>query len=438
MGHALFATIQDISTRYQRMQGRRTLWLPGTDHAGLATQAKLDDLMRAQGLDPHGPEFDAFAADYRRNLKGTITGQLRRCGASCDWSRETFTLDERYSRAVYAAWDHIQSLDMTYMRDGDLFIRMGDLARRLLDCLDRKEIEIIPQGQEGTLRNYLEHIEDWNVGRRIRWGHPIPGHDMVFDTWFSSALWPFATLGWPDQTQDMRDFYPAAMIETADDILFFWCARMLMMGLLLTDQLPFRTIFLHGLIRDQNGEKMSKSAGNGIDPLEIIDQYGCDSMRFALAESATPGQDMRLWDEKFQAGKAVRTKLWNAARYALGQWQRMGRPAITRPEATHEDDRRMIQMMGETAERVTELLDGLSYHEAARKLRSSLFEDLCGWYIEATKDRLYQEQDATALLTLMWSLDQTLRLLHPFMPFVTERIRAAYSDAPLITDAWAG
>jgi valyl-tRNA synthetase len=436
-GHALFATLQDISTRYHRMQGRRTLWLPGTDHAGLATQAKLDDLMRAQGLDPAGPEFDAFAADYRRNLKSTITGQLRRCGASCDWSRETFTLDEKYSRAVYAAWDRIEQLGMTYTSGGDLFIRMADPARRLLDAMDRNEIEIIPQGQAGTLRNFLENIEDWNVGRRIRWGHRIPGHEMVFDTWFSSALWPFASLGWPEETQDLRDFYPAAMIETADDILFFWCARMLMMGLLLTDQLPFRTIFLHGLIRDKDGEKMSKSEGNGIDPLEIIDRYGCDSMRFALAEAATPGQDMRLWDDRFQAGKAIRTKLWNAARYALGHWERMGRPTITRPETTHEHDRLMIRIVEANAERISGQLDGLSYHEAARKLRSFLFEDLCGWYIENTKHRLYQDQDAMALMTLMWSLDQTLRLFHPFMPFVTERIRGAYSDVPLITDTWA-
>lgn len=467
MGHALFATLQDISTRFQRMRGRATLWLPGTDHAGLATQAKLDQMMLDAGLDPAGPKFDDFAAAYKANLKSTITGQLRSCGASCDWSRETFTLDDAYSKAVVEALSRAEATGMLYEKDGQWWLHMGGLAEELLNEMDAGELEIIPAGQAGTLRNFLENIEPWCISRQIRWGHRLPiwkyrGPDYprqplldieisatcpgdpdhweqefgCLDTWFSSALWPFATLGWPEDTEDMRRFYPAAMIETADDILFFWCARMLMMGLLLTDQMPFKTIFLHGLIRDKHGKKMSKSDGNGIDPLEIIDRYGCDSMRFALAEAATPGQDMRLWDEKFQAGKALRTKLWNAARYTLGHWDRMGTPEIAEPTSQHADDLDMLKRLHGASERITECLEGMAYHEAAHELRRFIFEDFCSWYIEATKSRLYDDNDQDALQMIMWTLDRTLRLAHPFMPFATERMRQAYSPVPLITDSW--
>ncbi len=460
MGHALFATLQDISTRYHRMKGDATLWLPGTDHAGLATQAKLDALMLEEGLDPLGDEFEQFAEDYKKNLQGTIMHQLRSCGTSCDWSRETFTLDGGYSKAVVEALKRCHEKGMLYEEDGQWWLNMQQPAARLVAALDAGEMNIIPAGQEGTLRNFIEKIEPWCISRQIRWGHKLPiwsnmtdsGSQVVIsdtspgegwtqafgalDTWFSSALWPFATLGWPEDTEDMRKFYPAAMIETADDILFFWCARMLMMGLLLTDRLPFDTIFLHGLIRDKHGRKMSKSDNNGIDPLDIIDRYGCDSMRFALAEAATPGQDMRMWDDKFQAGKALRTKLWNASRYAIGHWERLGSPLTGFPASRHHDDLEMITRLTAAQEGLTEALEDLRYHEAAHLIRKFIFDDLCGWYIEATKSRLYDEDDPNALETLMWALDRTLRMLHPIMPFVTERIRASYSDTPLISDSW--
>jgi valyl-tRNA synthetase len=456
MGHALFATLQDISTRYHRMKGDRTLWLPGTDHAGLATNAKIEAEMEAKGLDlTDDSAFYSFAADYKANLHGTITGQLRSCGASADWSREVFTLDEGYSHAVIEALRRCHLAGMLYQADGQWWLNMEPLAERLVSHLDAGEMEIIPAGQEGTLRNFIEKIEPWCISRQIRWGHRLPiwtkcGEILVgetapegwtqefgcLDTWFSSALWPFATLGWPNDTEDMRQFYPAAMIETADDILFFWCARMLMMGLFLTDQLPFKTIFLHGIIRDKFGKKMSKSDGNGIDPLAIIDQYGCDAMRFALAEAATPGQDMRMWDDKFQAGKALRIKLWNASRYAQGHWERMGKPTNFQPISEHYDDKAMIDKTNTAHKLMTGALEDLRYHEAAFIIRQFIFADLCGWYIEATKSRLYDDSDQSALETLMWALDKSLRMLHPIMPFITERIWQAFSDEPLITSAW--
>lgn len=456
MGHALFATLQDITTRYQRMTGRPTLWLPGTDHAGLATQAKLETAMIEEGLDPYGKEFDSFSENYKKHLKSTITGQLRRCGASCDWDRETFTLDEGYSRAVTEAMRRCHDAGMLYWEDSQWWLDMRTLASRLLGHIDAGDIKIIPSGKEGTLRNFLNKIEPWCISRQIRWGHKLPiwknGDDVIIsdtcpqegynqeegclDTWFSSALWPFATLGWPNDTEDMRKFYPASMIETADDILFFWCARMMMMGLLLTDKLPFKSIFLHGLIRDENGVKMSKSEGNGIDPLDIIDQYGCDAMRISLAESATPGQDMRIWDEKFKAGKSVSTKLWNASKYTLSHWNKMGSPDITEARSTNNIDLEMINRTNKARNDITKELETLRYHEAAQRLRNFIFDDFCSWYIEQTKSRLYDERDMEALSTLMWSLDRMLRMAHPFMPFITERIRQAYSSIPLISDAW--
>lgn len=436
MGHALFATLQDTTVRFQRMRGRDTLWLPGTDHAGLATQAKIDELMIAQGLDPKGPDFHEFAADYKASLQGEILQQLRRCGASPDWSRETFTLDDHYSKAVQEAWRRCQEANLTYEQDGDLFIDMKGMAQALLDRLDAGELKITPSGGMGTLRNFLDNIEPWNVGRRIRWGHEIPGHDMVFDTWFSSALWPFASLGWPEQTPDLQRYYPAQQIETADDILFFWCARMLMMGLFLTGEMPFREIWLHGLIRDEQGRKFSKSLGNGIDPLEIIDQYGCDGMRFALLEDTTPGQDMRLWDDKFQAGRALTVKLWNTAKFALGSWRFMGRPQINEPTSNHDEDLSLLTALKKTQQGVTEALEDQRYREAASTIRRFLFDDLSSHWITNNKDRLYKDNDMEALNTLMFTLDSLILLSHPLIPFITERIREAYSDEPLITRAW--
>ena len=432
------------------MLGDNTLWLPGTDHAGLATQKKLDEAMRKAGLDPRGPDFDAFAENYKATLKNTISDQLRACGASCDWSRERFTLDAAYSNAVIEALRRAHAAQMLYEADGQWYLNMEALAGRILDS----DITIIPESEWGTLRNFLANIEPWCISRQIRWGHRLPiwkSGDCIqisdtspgkgwtqetgcLDTWFSSALWPFATLGWPDDTEDMRTFYPAAMIETADDILFFWCARMLMMGLLLTGELPFKTIFLHGIIRDKFGKKMSKSEGNGIDPLDIISRYGCDAMRFALAEGATPGNDMRLYDEKFQAGKALRIKLWNAAKYALGHRDRLS--VYAAPKGSHADDLRMMQLATDAKTRIANELTDLRYHIAAEEIRKFIYNDFCGWYIEATKFRLYEENDQDALDTLMWTLDQTLRMIHPFMPFVSERIRMAYSDTPLIGDSW--
>lgn len=452
MGHALFTTLQDIAIRFQRSQGKAALWLPGTDHAGLATQQKLDEQMLAQGLDPQGPEFESFAQAYKANLSHEITDQLRRTGASCDWSRYTFTLDDHYSHAVITALKRCHDSQMLYKQGDQWYLDMRSLADQLLAHMDTGDLEIRPANEAKTLRHFLENIEPWNISRQIRWGHKLPiwtkgpsitisdeapegwtREEGCLDTWFSSALWPFATLGWPDDTGDLRKFYPAAMIETADDILFFWCARMLMMGLLLTGQMPFKLIYLHGIMRDKNGDKMSKSLGNGIDPLTIIDQYGCDAMRFALADATQPGQDMRMWDDKFQAGKAMSTKLWNAAKFALMHRQRMGEPQAQ--PSTQSRDIALIELLREREGSIRAHYADLEYARAAQLLRHTLFDDYCGSYLEDAKERL-RADDPEALTTLITGLRTILLMAHPIMPFITEKLWGTFFSGQLINQRW--
>ena len=451
MGHALFATLQDISIRFQRSQGRAALWLPGTDHAGLATQEKLEELMRDQGLDPLGPDFDSFAAEYKANLSGEINEQIRRTGASCDWSRYTFTLDDAYSHSTTTALARLNKLGLLYRAGDQWYLDMRCAARRLLDEMNEGNLEIIPHNESKTLRHFLDNIEPWCISRQIRWGHQLPIWTLgerihigqtapegfareqgCLDTWFSSALWPFATLGWPDDTDDLRKFYPASMIETADDILFFWCARMAMMGLLLTDQLPFSKIFLHGIMRDKHGIKMSKSLGNGINPLTIIDEYGCDAMRYGLAEATQPGQDMRMWPDKFQTGKSIATKLWNAARFIEFHTNNIGQPAT---QTSNADDLALIGRLRASQTQIKTLYGECQYSKAAQLCRLTLFNELCGNLIEQTKPRL-RNLDSEALFALMISLDIILEMFHPIMPFITESIWSRFHSSQLILRQW--
>ena len=424
MGHAMFATLQDILTRHHRMCGRDTLWLPGCDHAGLATQAKLDAAMIEQGLDPKGPEFDDFAAQYKAELEGTIQDQLRRTGASCDWSKERFTLDPAYTKAIDKAYRICCDRGMTFEKDKDLYLDMSELATRLLDEIDAGHLRIEPAHATKTLRHFLENIEPWCISRQIRWGHPIPGRSDTFDTWFSSALWPFATLGWPEHTDDLERYFPAALIETADDILFFWCARMLMMGLLIMDELPFRTIYLHGIIRDADGQKMSKSLGNGINPLEIIDRYGCDGMRFALAEGATPGQDMALQDEKLQAGRAAAQKLWSIARFTL--------PRAEEGQITHKADIAIMKTIKEAQDQIAGHIEGVAIHQAAQRLRDLLFDDISSGWIGEHHSRIH-EGCPSGRATCNALTDAMLLIAHPFMPYCTEHIHMQWKNEMLIS-----
>ena len=437
------------------MQGRRALWIPGTDHAGLATQEKLDAAMRERGLDPEGPDFSAFSEEWKKSYQGRITNQLHSLGASCDWERERFTLDERYGHAVNEAMHRFHEAGMLSRRDDNLYLDMTEPARLLLRHLDAGRITIRPENAEKTLRHFLDNIEPWCISRRIRWGHPIPlmtsadgtmrvdtkalpgetREEGVLDTWFSSALWPFAALGWPENTSDMRDFYPADLIETGDDILFFWCARMLMTGEFLTGELPFREIFLHGIIRDEQGRKFSKSLGNGIDPLIVIREHGTDALRMAILENTTAGQDSRWHNDAVLSARALRTKLWNGARFILNAYEKAGCPpfphTITRP-----DTLLLREHTAEAARTSAIALEARDFRGYAACIRRLIHDRLCSVHIETFKEGL-RNGDTEGAAALAHALSETLKLAHPAMPFITERIWSAFSDnTTLISARW--
>eukprot|EP00741_Cyanophora_paradoxa_P000221 tig00000402_g214.t1 len=687
MGHAMFVTLQDILTRYKRMQGTPTLWLPGTDHAGIATQLLVERWLAAEEKikrqEIGREEFVKRVWEWKEKYGGTITGQLRRLGASCDWSREKFTLDKDLSEAVIESfvrlhedgliyrstylvnwspnlqtavsdleveyseepgtlytfkyplkdsdefipvattrpetilgdtavavhpedprykkyigkmlvvpligreipviadtyvdrefgtgalkitpghdpndydigkkhnlpiinimnkdatlnenggkfagkerfevrkelWADMEKLGLTIktephtlrvprsQRGGEViepmvstqwFVRMEPLAKPALEAVRTGDIKIVPERFEKIYFNWLENIRDWCISRQLWWGHRIPvwyvkgqkgddgeepfvvarteeaayekarekyGKDVVLeqdpdvlDTWFSSGLWPFSTLGWPNEKSEDFYFYPTAVMETGYDILFFWVARMIMTGIYFTGKSPFKIVYLHGLVRDSQGRKMSKTLGNVIDPLDVMKDFGTDSLRFTLATSNTPGQDVNLSLERVESNRNFANKMWNAGRFVLSDLAKASQEELSEIQALiekHTDkkyvdslalpERWIISRLHTLVDEVSENLDALSMGEAGRSLYDFFWTEFADWFIEASKTRLYG-QDAKAKqqarATLVYVLDRSMRLLHPFMPFVTEEIwsflpRAAGVKEPsLIVGAW--
>jgi len=641
MGHALDETTQDILIRYKRMQGYAALWLPGTDHAGIATQIKVEEnLRKEEGLTRHDlgrEEFLKRTWAWKEQYGNRIINQLKKLGSSCDWSRERFTMDEGFSRAVkktfvdlynkgliykgnritnwcphcvtalsdaeveykdspgnfwhirYAVKDSDEFLTVATTRPetmlGDTaiavhpederyahlvgktvilplvereipivaddyverefgtgavkitpchdpndfevgkrhnleeikvlddhacvinggkyngltreearkqivadleaggylvkvepinhnvghcyrcgtaveplaseqwFVKMAPLAGPAMDVVKDGTIKFVPNRFSKIYLNWMENIHDWCISRQLWWGHRVPAYTCadcgemivseedvtvcpkcgsdhmtqdpdVLDTWFSSALWPFGTLGWPDKTEDLDYFYPTSTLVTAYDIIFFWVARMIFSGVEHTKQAPFDTVFIHGLVRDAQGRKMSKSLGNGIDPLEIIDQYGADALRFTLITGNSPGNDMRFSVEKIEAARNFANKMWNAARFTLMNLT-IEEPGL--PENPTNDDKWILSKYNDTVKAVTENLDRYELGTALANLYEFLWDYLCDWYIELVKPRLFESNpDAAdridAQRTLSYVLSGTLQLLHPFMPFITEEI----------------
>ena len=641
MGHALDETLQDILVRHKRMQGYNTLWVPGTDHAGIATQIKVEEQLRVnEGLTRYDLGREAFLErvwDWKNKYGDRIISQLKKLGASCDWSRERFTMDEGCSRAVREVFVNLYNKGLIYrghriinwcphcltalsdaeveykdqpghfwhikypikgedgyvtvattrpetmfgdtavavnpededmkhligktlilpivgreipviaddyveigfgtgcvkitpahdpndflvgqrhgleqikvmnddatmnayagkyegmdryecrralvadleaegyllkaephdhnvgtcyrcgttvepMTSDQWFVKMKPLAEPAIEAVENKSINFIPERFSKNYFNWMNNILDWCISRQLWWGHRIPAfycddcgemtvskeditvcpkcgkpvrqESDVLDTWFSSALWPFSTMGWPDQTEDLKKYYPTSVLVTGYDIITFWVSRMIFSGLEHMGEKPFSTVFIHGLVRDAQGRKMSKSLGNGIDPLEIIAQYGADALRFALATGNSPGNDMRFSDEKIEAARNFANKLWNASRFV--------RMNLTIEEATLPDtagmtteDKWILTKYNEMVKTVNESLENFEVGVALSALYDFTWDVFCDWYIELSKARLNDKESAGNLVAqkvLCYVLTGILKMLHPFMPFITEEI----------------
>ncbi len=643
MGHALTTALEDLMTRWHRMKGEPALYLPGTDHAGIATQVVVERMLAADDITRHQLGRQKFVEqvwEWVDRYGDRIYEQLKRLGASCDWTRKQFTLDEGPSHAVrttfvnlykkgliyrgerighwcprcatalsdlevrheeeesalyhisyrledgngaltiattrpesllgdtavavnpnderYTAYVgknvvlpvlgrlipviadeavdvdfgtgalkvtpghdyvdfeigerhglpivNIMNLDGTLNenagpyesidrldarpkvveqleregllekiqpyrhlvghcdRSGDViepmvskqwYMKMAPLAKPAIEAVEDGRIRIIPERFSKVYFNWMLNIRDWSISRQLWWGHRIPvwycgdceeatvdyedptncsscgSSDLerdpdVLDTWFSSALWPHSTLGWPEQTEDLDYFYPSTVMETGHDILFFWVARMIMTGMENVGDIPFHTVYLHGLIRDPEGVKMSKSKGNVMDPLDLIDTYGADALRFALTTGNSPGNDMRLNESKMEASRNFANKLWNAARFVITNLDRAGdtREWDWPPEQTHLEDRWVLSRLNAAVAGVQRFMDEFQFGEAQKVVHDFLWGEYCDWYLEMCKVRLRQDDETSEspLPVLAFVLERVLRLLHPFMPSITEEV----------------
>jgi valyl-tRNA synthetase len=660
MGHALNNTLQDILCRWKRMQGHNVLWMPGTDHAGIATQNVVERQLASEKKDRHELGREAFIErvwKWKGESGGQIIGQLKRLGASCDWERERFTMDEGLSKAVrtvfvklyedgliYRAnrlinwcprchtalsdievehedkkghlWhirypvagetgkylvvattrpetmlgdtavavhpederyrsligkkvvlplvnreipiiadeyvelefgtgvvkitpahdfndfevgvrhgldkinifdesgiinaegkqfegldrfearkrivceleesgllekidDHAMSVGGCYRCKTVVepylslqwYVKVAPLAEPALKAVKEGKTRILPKQWENTYYDWMENIRDWCISRQIWWGHRIPAwfcdgcgevtvamedpskcckcgsselrqETDVLDTWFSSALWPFSTMGWPDKTPLLSTFYPTSCLVTGFDILFFWVARMMMMGLHFMGEVPFADVYIHALVRDAQGQKMSKSKGNVIDPLTIIDQYGTDAFRFTLAAFAAQGRDIKLAEERIAGYRNFCNKVWNAARFAMMNLNGFDPDAVKFEELTlSEGDKWILHRLNETARETNQALGEYRFNEAAMGLYQFTWSEFCDWYLELSKQDLYGSdlnRKSTAQYVLWYTLEHLLRLLHPLMPFITEEIWQALpgsKSAPSIMQA---
>ncbi|MCC3144194.1 valine--tRNA ligase [Halanaerobium sp. Z-7514] len=352
------------------------------------------------------------------------------------------------------------------------FVKMQPLAEPAIEAVEEGDINFVPDRFSKVYMNWMNNIRDWCISRQLWWGHRIPVYycddcqevivssekpeacsncgstnlhqdEDVLDTWFSSALWPFSTLGWPEETEDLISFYPTDVLVTGRDIIFFWVARMIFMGLKFQSEKPFSDIYIHGLIRDAQGRKMSKSLGNGIDPLEVIDKYGADALRFTLITGNTPGNDMRFREERLEASRNFANKIWNASRFVLMNLEDFDLESVDKSELKETlADKWMQSRLNTVIDEIDSALEDYNFGEMASSLYDFIWNEFCDWYIELLKARLYQEEDPKAKLTAQYyalnTLESLLRLLHPVMPFITEEIwqKLPGTDGSIMRASW--
>ena len=393
-------------------------------------------------------------------------------------ARKAIVADLQEQGYLVKVEDHAHNVGTCYRCHNDVepiisaqwFVKMKPLAEEAIRVVKENETKFVPERFSKTYLNWMENVRDWCISRQLWWVHQIPawtceecGHITVsredacqcekcgskkiqrdpdvLDTWFSSALWPFETLGWPESTDDLEYFYPTDVLVTGYDIIFFWVARMIFSGCEHTGKTPFHTVLIHGLVRDDKGRKMSKSLGNGIDPLEMIEKYGCDALRMNMVTGNSPGNDMRFYFERCEAMRNFANKLWNASRYVL---MNLGDGAVNilpNNDALTIADKWVLSKLNTLIAEVTDNLEKYELGVAVQKVYDFVWDTYCDWYIELTKARLYSEDEAqkqTAIQVLVYVLDQVLRLLHPFMPFITEEIWQSlpHNEDALMIAAW--
>ena len=349
------------------------------------------------------------------------------------------------------------------------FVRMEEMAKPAIAALKNGDLKFVPESFGKTYLHWLEGIRDWCISRQLWWGHRIPAYycqecgeitvaksmpekcpkcgcthlkqdEDTLDTWFSSALWPFSTLGWPEKTKELEYFYPTDVLVTGYDIIFFWVIRMVFSGYEQTGKCPFNTVLIHGLVRDSQGRKMSKSLGNGIDPLEVIDKYGADALRMTLITGNAPGNDMRFYWERVEASRNFANKVWNASRFIMMNMEKAPVHEVSLDDLTMAD-KWILSKVNTLAKDVTENLDKFELGIGLQKVYDFIWEEFCDWYIEMVKPRLWNDEDSTkaaALWTLKTVLINSLKLLHPYMPFITEEIFCNLQDeeASIMVSAW--
>lgn len=457
LGHAAFLSIQDSLIRYYRKQGYSTLWIPGTDHAGIATHEKIIESLK------NSPFFKDDYLNKGQELKDlnhySITSQIKALGASCDWSRERYTLDHDFLKSATEALKIINDSGLLYENNGQWYISMSGMCSELLLHINNGGLIINDEGELNKLKHMLANPEDWCISRQIDWGFQIPlfkdnssnkycicknkeeaiiilktdnisQEESTFDTWFTSSLWPFATLGWPEKTEDYEKFYPAQMIETAEDILFFWCARMLMMGKFLTGIYPFKEIYLHGIFRDEQGRKMSKSLGNGIDPIDIINKYGTDTLRFCIL-SKSSNKDMKISSNEFLDSSKFINKIWQSARFFDLQINKFNIDSYSLIDMNKSSNKEILSLL-HNFESSMEKRDFLNI---TRDIQYSFKHYFCDTWIEENKAEIWKGNTAIIKegLNIFYNY---LNILHCFIPFITEYLALHFFNIKLINQSY--